>query len=208
MLIISNISGFNIISSLSVHFFILYLAQQNFGAMKKFLLLVITFSISISCSTDDDNRFVENDYVSDIKIDDKAFMPSPRTASKSYVTTWAYGGVSEIKTRVFSLVKHNDKEELRESMDIVITYKGTTATGTYSLPENWFIDNESDLPYYDGAFSRGFEYNAFSGGTITINEIGDNKFRIQFNAVQTGSLPAKTINGSFEGTFTYEAPIL
>ena len=174
--------------------------------MKKFLLLFISFYLLISCSADEDNRFVENDYVSDIKIDGKTFMPSPKTASKSYVTTWAYGEENEMKTRIFSLVKHNDKDELRESMEIVVTYSGPTATGTYNLPEDWFI--ESGQPGYDGAFSQGFEYNAFTGGTITIIEIGDNKFRIQFNDVTTGSLPAKNINGSFEGTFTFEAPIL
>ena len=174
--------------------------------MKKFLLLLITFSIFISCSTDEDNRFVENDYVSDIKIDGKTFMPSPKTASKSYVTTWAYGAEGELKTRIFSLVKHNDKDELRESIEIVVTYNGSTATGTYSLPESWFM--ETPAPGYDGAFSKGFEYNAFTGGTITITEIGGNKFRIQFNNVQTGSTFSKIINGSFEGTFTYEAPVL
>ena len=165
----------------------------------------MTFSILISCQTDDENRFVENDYVSDIKIDGEAFIPSPRTASKSYVTTWAYGNEGEMKTRIFSLVKYNDKQELHESIEIVVTYDGPDASGTYNLPEDWFV--ESDLPGYDGAFIKGFEYDAFIGGTITVTELGNNKFRIHFNDVQAG-IPSKTINGSFEGTFTIEAPIL
>lgn len=174
--------------------------------MKKIVVLLIIFSVLISCSADEGNRFVENDYVSDIKIDGKTFLPSPRTASKSYVTTWAYGGEGELKTRIFSLVKHNDKDELRESLDILVVYDGATATGTYSLPEDWFM--ESPVPGYDGAFSKGFEYNAFTGGTITVTEMGGNKFRIRFNNVQTGSTFSKLINGSFEGTFTYEAPVM
>ena len=176
--------------------------------MKKFLLLLITFSILVSCGKDEENRFVENDYVSDIKIDGETFIPSPRTASKSYVTTWAYDITDGAKTRMFHLVQHNDKEELRQYLEIVVTYQGHNATGTHALPEDWFIDNEGNTPGYNGAYIRGFEYDGFSDGTITVNEMGNNKFRIRFNDVKTNSVPSKAINGSFEGTFTYAAPEL
>lgn len=154
--------------------------------MKKRVLLFLTIScMLLSCSSDNDSKSFE----SAILIDGVAFVPKEVTAYPS--------NSSVEKSTVFVLQKNIDTPMNLDEMVFRINYplSQSNASGTYLMTGLQGTGN-----YTKAESSFGF-YN----GSITIEDLGNNKFNITFNNVKgtpgNGSTQIITVSGNINGKF-------
>lgn len=160
-----------------------------------------------SCSSDDSGSTTAS-FVSSILIDGVAFVPgTPNNPVASPIATYFEAGVNngESNIRVFSMLKTGAVGDIQamESIQLNVFYPvtQTSVSGTYDFDFNF---EEASDPYIQGFYSKGMDMESFENGTITIVDLGGNKFKIVFNGVVTRQNQVG-ITGSLEGTFELQA---
>lgn len=139
----------------------------------------------LSCSSDSDSKLFE----STISIDGVAFIPKEITAYPS--------NSSVEKSTVFVLQKNIDTPMDLDEMVFRVNYplSQSNASGTYLMTGLQGTGN-----YTKAENSFGF-YN----GSVTIEDLGNNKFNITFNNVKgtpgNSSTQVITVSGNINGKF-------
>jgi hypothetical protein len=170
--------------------------------MKKLLVLFSALSLLTGCQDDDSVTTLPNDYESTLYVDGESFAPSPATSSESFVTTTATFGSPNISERTFTIRQLVPNSNVYRSLNLHITYTGTNASGTYTQYPGNVVENDFTGT---GAYLYNDIIIPFSdGSTFTVTDLGNNKYKIEFNNITIGSEPDNllVITGTFTGTFT------
>lgn len=161
------------------------------------------------CSGDDSSDPVtdpieEVSFTSSILIQGQAFAPSENSMAPSVMTHFQAGvenGMNNVRT--FHLIKTGTNINSTEAIQLTILYPfgQNSVNGTYSFN---FDDVEEN--FAQGMYVTGTSGYVFNTGTITVTDMGENKFKLVLNnvvsALMTDESNTKTVTGSFEGTFT------
>jgi len=160
-----------------------------------------------SCSSDDSGDATAS-FVSTISIDGVAFIPAtPNNPVASPIATSFEAGVNngESNLRIFHMLKTGTIGDINgmESIQLSVFYPTTqtSVNGTYDFDFN--MEEISD-PYIQGSYTQGMSMETFQDGTITVTDLGNNKFKIVFNNVVT-TQSQMGITGSIEGTFEFQS---
>ena len=178
--------------------------------MRKIFLALTAMTLMLTgCSGSDDSSSVNNNnnnnnnnnptFESTILIDGEGFSPSNHEHA---VTTSVHEGADGQTMRVFSLVKQTSNIQTIEMMQVSIIYPTTQSNvnGTYTFD---FFSAEEDI-FAQGMYSKGQVNFWFENGTVTVTDLGDDKFKLQFNNAimkDFDEVETKTVTGYFEGTF-------
>lgn len=171
--------------------------------MKKFLMALTAVSLMFTgCSGDDDASPVnnnDNDFVSTIQIENEPFTPSggANAAITSYIEN------SETTMRSFLMTKQTTNIQTLETLSVSIVYPSGQASinGTYTFDFFNSDDSHAMGMYMKG---QGSESLSFEDGTITVTDMGNNKYKLQFNNAKMEDFDeteTRTVTGYFEGTF-------
>lgn len=179
--------------------------------MKKlFLFLAAGTFLLTSCSdnssdnvNDDSNNNTDTAFESEILVNGQAFIPTPNTETLQTIMTdlteGADNGVDNVRTFSMSNVAAH------ESIQLIVVYPAAQGSidGTYSFSTE---DIGVTGPYAQGNYIENSAFTFFNGGTVTVQDLGDNKFKLQFNNATAGDMfsgtVTNTITGSCQGTFT------
>ena len=179
--------------------------------MKKIatLIPVLFFIISI-CSSDDNSSSSSNEssFISKILVDGKSFVPLANTDEDSNIVTSFESGVNsgQANLRTFHLFKLTSNLSTSESLQLSIIYhiSHSSINGTYSLTISDIEVNTAA----QGSYTVGFNSYSFDDGSLSIVDLGNNKFKLTFNNVNGTNLfddsLQKTITGYCEGVFVEE----
>ncbi|RZK11160.1 MAG: hypothetical protein EOO46_07755 [Flavobacterium sp.] len=159
-----------------------------------------------ACSSDDSgsNTNPETNFESTISISGVAFIPggSSDVFGSPLVTSLTEGtnnGLTNVRT--FHMIQTGAMGDIAavKSLNINLLYpiNQTSINGTYGFEYN--ENNPTADPYILGSYMQGMNMEAYAEGTITVTDLGNNKFKLVFNNVVTNG--GKTITGSIEGTF-------
>lgn len=175
--------------------------------MKKIFLCLTAIAMFSSCSSDDSGEATAS-FVSTIAIDGVAFIPAtPNNPIASPIATSFEAGVNngESNLRTFHMLKTGEVGDINgmESIQLSVIYPATQTSvdGTYDFDFN--MEEFSD-PYIQGLYMRGMGMETFQDGTITVTDLGNNKFKIVFNNVVTAENQT-SITGNIEGTFEFQS---
>jgi hypothetical protein len=187
-----------ILSNVLLFFPYLQSNQNQLFIMKKLFFAFTALTLLLTgCSSDDSDSNSEG---TNILIDNVAFNASGAVYPFFNANT-VYQEDSQSKVRLFQLASFSGNTNSTEQLSVSISYPvaQTSINGTY--PVDSFEDTSAD-----GGYSIGDEAYFFEGGTVTVTDLGNNKYKLQFNnviAVEFDEvLPNKTITGSYEGIFT------
>jgi hypothetical protein len=154
--------------------------------MKKFIFLFLGFSsLFFSCSSDSDSQ----PFDSTISIDGVVFVPKQITAYPS--------NSSVEKSTIFVLQKNVNTPTNLDEMVFRINYplSQSNTSGTYLMTGLQGMGN----------YSKAENSYAFFNGSVTVEDLGNNKFNITFNNVKgtqgNGSSTVITISGNINGKF-------
>ncbi|MDI1255706.1 MAG: hypothetical protein PSV16_06360 [Flavobacterium sp.] len=173
--------------------------------MKKLFLgmaaLVLLFS---SCSGSDDGGSAS--VTSHIMINGTLFTPDANTGMlQNIVTSFQAGSNSgAANTRVFALNNQGTSLSDSKSIEVIVTYPFSQASidGTYLL-DGGLSGNVNN--YAGGSIFDSGAFLSFASGTVTVTDLGNNKFKLEFNnAVAENFLDetvTSTVTGYFQGTF-------
>lgn len=175
--------------------------------MKKAILLYTMVLILVSCSKSDSTS-VNNTTESNLKINGVSFFPGTNNNTSNYVVTSYEAGVlnGDANSRFFGFNTDSQAVSELESLQIEVVYSSTQTNGdgTYSLTD---LSNFSN--YAQGSFSKGLTQYSFTSGSVIISDIGNNKFKVEFNnAVLVNfedSTDVKTLTGYYKGTFIVDS---
>ena len=179
--------------------------------MKKIVLILpVLFFIVSSCSSDDSSSNSSNDnlFVSKILVDNKSFVPSENTDEDINVSTSFESGVNngQANLRTFHLFNLTPNLSTSESLQLSIIYpiSQSSINGTYSLKISDIEVNTAA----QGSYTLGFNSFSFDGGSLSIVDLGNNKFKLTFNTTKAtngfDSSAQKTITGYCEVSFIVE----
>ena len=163
--------------------------------MKKLIPLLFILLGLVSCTSDDDNANINFD--STLAIDDVAFLSGNSTPA-------AYVYDNGSPDQVYRKMTFAIEKKAGNSNDVItfsIYNPGTQSgfSGTYSLG----IVEMGDR-YANGTYVGGGKYYAITGASITVTDLGNARYRIQFNdcmALDTNTSLVRQLTGSFEGVF-------
>ena len=169
--------------------------------MKKLFLAFTAMTLLMTgCSSDDSDT---NAQATNIMIDGVAFNAAGAVAPFFNAST-TFQQNSQMNSRSFSLISISGGIENSEQLSLNFLYPllQTSINGTYTINSDDFDDENISL----GMYTKGSNYYGFDSGTITVTDLGNSKFKLQFNNVVAIDiqevLPSKTLTGSYEGTFT------
>lgn len=179
--------------------------------MKKItLVLSVLILIISSCSSDDNGSNSSNgsSFVSKILVDSKSFTPLENTDDDNNIVTSYDAGINngEANSRTFHLFKLTSNLATSESIQISVIYpvSQTNINGTYSLK----ISDIDVNRMIQGSYTLGFNSYLFDDGSLTVVDLGNNKFKLTFNNVSAidrfDMITQKTITGYCEGEFIDE----
>jgi hypothetical protein len=175
--------------------------------MKKILILVSILSLFItSCSSDDSSS--SNNAESNIMIDGVRFIPGTNDENFDYVFTSFEAGVlnGQANSRIFGFSNNTDIISDLESLQIDVVYPSTetSVTGSYSSANLTIQDMYAQLSYI-----KGFTQYYFTSGLIVVTDLGNNKFKIEFDNVTLSNFDdandTKTLSGYYKGTFALDS---
>lgn len=153
--------------------------------MKRVLLGAFFSLLLFNCSSDSES----SPFSSTILIDDVAFIPKQITA---------YSNDSSIeKSKVFVLQKSVNSSTNIDEMVFRINYPltQTSVSGTYLMTG----------VQGTGTYAKATKNYGFYNGSVTIEDLGNNRFQVVFNNVKgtegNGATEIITISGSIEGKF-------
>ncbi|HEX8562118.1 MAG TPA: hypothetical protein VF676_03965 [Flavobacterium sp.] len=172
--------------------------------MKKFIFGIAALVLfSTGCS--DDEGSASTGFDSNILVNGIEFTPSANNDVTQNVVTSLTEGVNngEANVRTFHLNKTTTDLSTMEALQFSLIYPVAQSSidGTYNLDSEGTIDPNLMA---QGMYMLGGTFYSFTGGTITFDDLGGNKFRIEFNSVVATDIftsGTKTITGHFEGTF-------
>lgn len=175
--------------------------------MKKLFLCLAAVVMLSSCSSDDAGSTTNVGFESSILINGVGFIPGTPNPdlvppANTAFDTNVNNGLSNF--RIFQLVSTPSLGDLQgtKALQVSIMYPITQASvnGTYD-----FALSEPELagPYVQGTYVQGMSMDLFKQGTLTVTDLGNNKFKLVFNNVVTNETQT-TIAGSFEGTFVVD----
>lgn len=166
--------------------------------MKKLFFAFTLVALSLTgCSSDDSDSNPED---TNIFIDGVAFNSSG-AVFPFFSTNTTFQENSDSKTRLFQMISTNSDFSAMEQLSLSINYPTAQSSinGTYPI-------GSIEDPSADGGYSNGDATYFMEEGTVTVTDLGNSKFKLQFNNVIAVDfdevLPNKTITGSYEGTFT------
>lgn len=168
--------------------------------MKKLFFAFAAMSLLLTGCSSDDSDSDPNSEPTNIMIDNVPFNQSGAVAPFFNAYTM-YQADSESKVRTFQLASLGTGVSSSEQLTLSVTYPAsqTSIDGTYP------VDSFEDVSA-DGGYMKGEEAYFFEEGTVTVTDLGNNKYKLQFNnviAVEFDEvLPNKTITGSYQGTFS------
>jgi hypothetical protein len=176
--------------------------------MKKLFFAATAMVLFTACSSDSDGgsststTFAE----SHIMIDGVLFRPTANDPDPNTIDfietkfTANYGG-SDNDQRFFGLTHYDFGDTPTEDILLGIMIPGgQTPNGTYNLVN----DNFPDANQADGSYIIDMDSYRFISGSVTVTDLGSNKYKLVFNnaVVKDADGPTtKTITGYFEGTF-------
>ena len=166
--------------------------------MKKLFFAVFTMAAMFTgCSSDDSDS---NGAATNVMINGVAFNQSGAVAPFFSAST-VYQEDGETKVRLFQLTSFSGNLNSTEQLSLSITYPSTQTSINGTYPVDSFEDTSAD-----GGYSISEESYFFEEGTVTVTDLGNNKYKLQFNnviAVEYDEvLPNKTITGAYEGIFS------
>ena len=174
--------------------------------MKKlFLGMAAVTMLFTSCSgSDDDGASASLD--SHIMIDGTLFTPDANTGMMENVMTSFQAGTNNgaANTRIFGLNNQGTSLSDSKSIEVTVTYPASQASinGTYLL-DGGASGNVNN--YAGGSIFDSGAFLSFESGTVTVTDLGNNKFKLEFNnAVAANFLDdtiTSTVTGYFQGTF-------
>jgi hypothetical protein len=167
---------------------------------KKVLVVVMTMSLLLGCSSDDNSIPNYGSYSSSMMIAGNAFLPNENNETGSYITT-SSSTVNNVNYKIFHLEKNTNVFAELEVLHFSLKYPTSMSSidGSYTIVP---YDSESEVSIF-GSYKLGSVYYYFSSGVIKINDLEDNKYKFIFsNVVVKDDLEnTKTINGVFIGDF-------
>ncbi|MFC6095962.1 hypothetical protein ACFPVY_04840 [Flavobacterium qiangtangense] len=166
--------------------------------MKKLFYAVAVMAFMFTgCSSDDDSSNAE---ATNIMIDNVPFNQSGAVAPFFSASTM-FDSDDESKMRSFQLASFGNGTSAAEQIALYITYPASQASINGTYPVDSFDDANAD-----GGYMKGEDGYFFEEGTVTVTDLGNNKYKLQFNNViavdEAETLPNKTFTGSYEGVFT------
>jgi len=166
--------------------------------MKKIIFAIaVVASMFTSCSSDDNDSNVE---ATNIMIDNVPFNQSGAVAPFFSANTM-FDSDDDSKMRSFQLASFGNGTSPAEQITLFITYPASQASVNGTYPVDSFDDASAD-----GGYMRGEDGYFFEEGSVTVTDLGNNKYKLQFNNViavdEAETLPNKTFTGSYEGVFT------
>jgi|GEM_PF-1561538 len=166
--------------------------------MKKIFLILLAIAMT-SCGGDDDTNhdhyLPTNDYQSSVTVDEQPYEP----ASGHYSIV---AGDNENETgRSFVLSSGSDTPNV---LQFRISYPTSMANATGSYIFHIGVIGEN--LFAQGTFTGLFAHNLV-GGTVHVTDLGNHKFRFEFEHIEgldwlNGS-PDILIDGTFEGTLAF-----
>ena len=180
--------------------------------MKKLFLCLTAIVMFSACSSDDSGSTTnptnpETSIESTISIDGVAFVPgSPNNLMGNPLVTNLTEGINngQSNIRIFQMVQAEAMNDIGaiKSLNINLTYPANQANinGTYGFEYN--EDDPMADPYILGSYMQGMNMQPYTEGTITVTDLGNNKFKLVFNNVVASQ--GSSITGSVEGTFDVE----
>lgn len=166
--------------------------------MKKLFFAAAAMALLLTgCSSDDDDS---NSEATNIMIDNVPFNQSGAVAPFFNAQTM-YQESGDTKVRMFQLTSFSNDSNSTEQLSVTIDYPSsqTSINGTY--PVDSFEDASAN-----GGYTIGQDVYFLEEGSVTVTDLGSNKYKLQFNnviAVEFDEvLPNKTITGSYEGIFS------
>lgn len=154
--------------------------------MKRVLLATFFSLLLLNCSSDSDKS---SSFTSTILIDGVAFVPKQITA---------YSNDSSVeKSKVFVLQKSVNSSTIIDEMVFRVNYPltQTSVSGTYLMTGMQGT----------GTYAKATKNYGFYNGSITIEDLGNNRFQVFFNTVKgtegNGAAEIITISGSIKGKF-------
>lgn len=178
--------------------------------MKKLFLCLTAIAMFTSCSSDDSGSTTSptTSFESNILIDGAAFVPgSPNNLLGNPLGTAFTEGINngQSNVRIFQMVKTGAMGDIQavQSLNLSLIYPAaqTSINGTYGFDYN--EDNPMATPYIQGSYMKGMNMEPYTDGTITVTDLGNNKFKLVFNNVATNQ--GSSIAGSIEGTFEVDS---
>ena len=169
--------------------------------MKSLLFACILALSFLSCNDDDKTiTYPAAIFDSQITVDGTLFIPNQNTINESFITTGMTTGTSN--ERIFKLIKNNGMDDIG-ALKIEVTYPldQSSVSGLYTFDSSQSTEERHVIGYYE-EFSGNYP---FRDGTITITDLGNNTYKLEFNTV--GILNAgfenylRTVTGYFTGTF-------
>lgn len=166
--------------------------------MKKLFFAFTAMTLLLtSCSSDDNESTPE---ATNIMIDNVPFNQSGAVAPFFSAYTM-YQADSESKVRTFQLASSGSTIASTEQITLSVTYpvSQTSINGTYPV-------DSFEVVSADGGYMKGEDGYFFEEGTVTVTDLGSNKYKLKFNNViavdESETLPNKTFTGSYEGIFS------
>ncbi len=179
--------------------------------MKKIIFGLATLMLLFAGCSGDDSGGSSSSFVSTILVNGNTFTPGNNSGDNEYVITTYEAGVNSgaANARTFHLQTASTNIATLEGIAVSIIYPvaQTSVNGTYSFD----IDGPGVDPnnIAQGTYIQGTNGYTFKNGSVTIEDLGNNKFKLTFNTVGADDYPyegpvAKTITGYAEGTFELE----
>lgn len=172
--------------------------------MKKIVLLVLTALAFSGCSDDSEESTNNNnnntEYVSTLEIGTQEFLPENTIVTAATVlSTGVNDGTWNM--RLFTITQGDDTQEVNNSIQAAVYYPALQASinGTYE-----FGTVLEGMNTTAGFYSEGPDMASFISGSVTVSDLGNNKYKLVFNDVEGqygGNAANITISGSFEAEF-------
>lgn len=173
--------------------------------MKKLILGLTALLVFSACSTDDGGS--TPGFESHIQVDGQTFTPSANSAMLDNVVTTFTEGVNngEARVRTFHMIKSTANVATMEAIQVSVIYPVTQAsvTGTYEFNYDTIDPNLMA----QGMYMIGTSGYTFGAGSMTVTDLGDNKFKLEFDSVIATNImnqEQRTVTGYIEGTFAVE----
>ena len=166
--------------------------------MKKLFFAVATMAFMFTgCSSDDNDSNAE---ATNIMIDNVPFNQSGAVAPFFSANTM-YNTDGDTKVRLFQLASFGNGTSPAEQIALSVSYPASQASINGTYPVDSFEEANAD-----GGYMRGEDGYFFEEGTVTVTDLGNSTYKLQFNNViavdENETLPNKTFTGSYQGVFT------
>lgn len=174
--------------------------------MKKLIFGLFAISMLFACSSDSDGG---DPFNSTLKVNGANFVPDEEMNMPNNKVTY-YQETGGVNSRSFNLMRTNANGSV-ELLNLGIVYPADQGSinGTYPVEAPGVLGNNFHVTGLYLNSEAGFN---FKTGSVTIHDLGHNRFKIAFNNVVSrdynNNFTPKTITGSANGIYTLGEDVL